>query len=88
MRVKDEYGFHDRGGPVGAAPESPQASPALERHADRSAGTLVRLARPASDPGFGERVDDAVIAGTRVRYRRRERAGQRRQGVHQRGLVV
>ncbi|CAM5557189.1 hypothetical protein SHIRM173S_06262 [Streptomyces hirsutus] len=32
-------------------------------NADRAAGTLVSLTRPAGDAGLGENVDDAVLAG-------------------------
>ena len=37
--------------------------PAPVRDADRAAGALVGLVRPAGDAGLGEGVDDAVLAG-------------------------
>lgn len=38
--------------------------------------------------GVHARIVENDVAGTRVRYWQRERAGQRRQGVHQCSLVV
>lgn len=51
-------------GPVGGLLNCTKAVPtAAAGNADRAAGTLAPLTRPAGDAGPGENVDDAVLAG-------------------------